>query len=251
MRIVRRRNHKKSFNTLTPTRQNPPRLAKSKANNTILGYSRAPPPGAYRLPSMVDLSGVQISIAPSNYPDAGRGAFLTSGLAEDGSVPPGTILTEYGGVHFTSPADIQIVESPSYHSDYLWGGLNPYTNIYTIVDASNPVAGYGGFLNEGFEHSNTELVFGTDNKLYVSSLTTISLNEELLLSYGAPFWLDPNRWYKLTKDTQSAILSFYKCSPPTEPNPFLLTQPHELTMNPDDTKCDLTLLYWTRRHTRT
>ena len=106
--LRRRGNHKKSSGTLKPTRQNPTRLAKSKANNTILGYSRAPPHGAYRLPSMVDISGVQVSIAPSNYPDAGRGAFLTSGLAEDGSVPPGTILTEYGGVHFTSPEDIQV-----------------------------------------------------------------------------------------------------------------------------------------------
>ena len=188
---------------------------------------------------MMDLSGVQISIAPSNYPDAGRGAFLTSGLAEDGSVPPGTILTEYGGVHFTSPADIQFVESSSYHSDYLWGGLNPHTNVYTIVDAAIPTAGYGGFLNEGFEHSNTELVFGTDNKLYVSALTTISLNEELLLSYGAPFWLDPNRWYKLSKDTQCAILSFYKCSPPTELNPYLPSHPQEPAMDHVDIGCEL------------
>ena len=113
-----------------------------------------------------------------------------------------------------------------------------------MVDASNPVAGYGGFLNEGFEHSNTELVFGTDNRLYVSSLTTISLNEELLLSYGAPFWLDPNRWYKLTSATQNVILSYYKCSPPTEPNPFLLTltpPTHELPMDFDGTSCTITL----------
>ena len=227
-----------------PTRQNPPRLAKSKANNALLSYTRAPPTGAYRISSILDLSGVQVSVAPSNFPDAGLGAFLTFGLAEDGTVPPGTILTEYGGVHFTAPADILRVESDEYHSDYLWGGLNPHNGVYTIVDAFNSLTGYGGFINEGFEHSNTELVFGTDNKLYVSALTTIALNEELLLSYGAPFWLEPSRWYKLSANTQHAILSFYKCLPPSEPNPYCTVPMQEdfhPTMNSEENGYDLTL----------
>ena len=241
--LRRRGSHKKVLPSLTSTRQNPARIAKSKATNAILSYTRAPPSGAYRIPSITDLSGAQVSIAPSNFPDAGWGAFLTTGLAEDGSVPPGTILTEYGGVHFTSPADISRVESADYHSDYLWGGLNPHNGVYTIVDAYMSSVGYGGFLNEGFEHSNTELVFGMDNKLYVSALTTITLNEELLLSYGAPYWLEPSRWYKLSIDTQRAILSFYKCSPPTEPNPYLLIQLQgepPLIMNTSGTSSDLT-----------
>ena len=101
---LRRRGTRKSLPiSAIPTRQNPPRLAKSKANNALLSYTRAPPTGAYRISSILDLSGVQVSVAPSNFPDAGLGAFLTFGLAEDGTVPPGTILTEYGGVHFTAP----------------------------------------------------------------------------------------------------------------------------------------------------
>ena len=192
-KVTHRRPLRTKASSLTPTRRNPTRLSKSRANNVILGYSRDPPIGAYRIPSIPDMHGVQISIAPSNFPDAGRGAFLTGGPSDDGSAPPGTILAEYGGLHFTTTADIARIESPDYHSDYLWGGINPHNNTYTIVDASNPLAGYGGFINKGFDNSNTELVFGLDNKLYVTAITTIALNEELLLSYGAPYWLEPSR----------------------------------------------------------
>ena len=201
------------------TRPERHRTSKAKAINALKRLIKEAPLNAYRIPSIQDCPGVETSVAPSTFQEAGLGLFLTGGrLAKEGSIPPGTIIAEYGGTHFTTSVDIARIHSPDYRSDYLWGGINPHTGVYTIVDAADPLSGYGHYINEGFDLANTEVVFGSDNKLYVSTITTINLNEEFSMSYGGPFWLDPTRWRTLSPATKQAVLAYYKCSPPLDPS---------------------------------
>ena len=114
-----------------------------------------------------------MAIAPSTIPFAGNGLFLLAGPAEDGSAPPGTRVTTYDGIIFRTSQEQQQVRSDEYRSDYVWEGLNPFTNEIIMVDGA-PKNSYGPFKNDGlgFKEANTELVFGSDGKLYVANITT-------------------------------------------------------------------------------
>ena len=97
-------------------------------------------------------------------------------------------------VVLSSLADIASIEKLEYHSDYLWGTLNPITGVYTIVDAADPNSCYTRYVNEGFFESNCEVVLGSDGVLYLVATTDIAPNEELTMPYGASFWTLPERW---------------------------------------------------------
>jgi hypothetical protein len=47
-------------------------------------------------------------------------------------------------------------------------------------------------MNDGldFKEANATLVFGSDDKIYVETITTVPKNAELLLSYGPLYWLN-------------------------------------------------------------
>ena len=199
--IVRERRHRK---------------AKDIANNRILGCPIVKPENSYRIDSITDCDDVEVSIADSRQTGAELGLYLTRGPAEDGSAPAGTILATYEGITFTTEEEIATVAADTYKSDYLWGGVNPFTNIYTIVDASDTHSCYTRYVDEGFDDNNTEVVFGEDGILYLQAAVDIELYSELLLGYGGPYWTEPERWNKLTKELQDKILRYYG-GPPPEP----------------------------------
>ena len=195
------------------------RVSKSKAITAINALTSATPPNAYRIPSIVDCPSVEVSIAESTLEDAGLGLFLTMGPSADGSAPPGTLLATYSGVTFTSPADRARVTSRAYKSDYLFEGLNPFTNTITIIDASNPRSGYGRYSNDSatFAEANAEFVFGEDGNVYLRALTTIPRNGEIFVNYGSHYWTDPDRWPQLPEPLRLAILQYYNCEAPPLP----------------------------------
>lgn len=194
-----------------------PRKSKTKAIEAIRKTIRESPSGAYRIPQIKDLPGVQVSIAPSGLRGAGLGLFLTRGPASDGSAPKGTRLATYEGFCFVNSTDIASVESSTHLSDYLWGKLNPLTRVYTIVDAADPKSCYSRYVNEGFFDSNCEVVLGTDDVLYLVATTDIAPNEECTMPYGATYWTLPERWVSLTPFLREAVLQFYDCAPPDVP----------------------------------
>ena len=194
------------------------RRAKSIAIEAIRKTIREPPFGAYRIPEIDDLPGVQVSIAPSTLTGAGLGLFLTRGPARDGSAPKGTRLAKYEGRSFVTAAEISSVENSEYHLDYLWGKLNPLTRVYTIIDAEDPKSCYTRYVNEGFFDSNCEVVLGIDDVLYLTAVTDIALNEEMTMPYGAAFWTFPERWLSLSPLLRDFVLQFYDCVSPVVPS---------------------------------
>jgi len=203
-----------TFNVPVVSRVLLPRQAKSRAVEAIRKAILEPPLMAYRIREIADLQGVQVAVAPSRIPGAGLGLFLMRGPASDGSAPKGTRLATYEGRRFVSAADIGSIENLEYQSDYLWGKLNPRTNVYTIVDAAAPKSCYTRYVNEGFFESNSEVELGTDDVLYLAATTHLSLYEELTMPYGAPYWMLPERWMSLPPALQAAVLQFYDCAPP-------------------------------------
>ena len=207
-------------NPVLPTTQTPlprvllPRKAKTKAIDAIISTVLKPPSQAYRIPQIKDLPGVQVSVAISTIEGAGFGLFLTSGPSADGSAPAGTRLATYDGQWFVRTADIACIENFEHQSDYLWGKFNPLTRVYSIVDAADPLSCYARYVNEGFFNSNCEVVLGSDDVLYLVATTDISLNEELTMPYGAPFWTLPERWMSIPTFLQESVLQFYDCVPP-------------------------------------
>jgi len=149
------------------------------------------PVGGYRIPGIADLPGVQVSVENSSLVGAGLGLFLTRGPASDGSAPKGSRLATYDGRCLIHAADIARVGTSEYHSDYLWGKLNPVTLVYTIVDAADLASCYTRYVNEGFFDSNCEVVLGEDDVLYLTSTTDISCHEESTMPYGAALWTYP------------------------------------------------------------
>jgi len=143
------------------------------------------PKGAFRKESIRDLDKVVVAIAPSSIPHAGLGLYLLSGPDEDGSAPPGTRVATYDGIHYHSRAEQDHVKSNKYQSDYVWEGINPFTKETVMVD-SRPLNSYGPYMNDGldFKEANATLVFGSDGKIYVKTITTVPKNAKLLLSYG-------------------------------------------------------------------
>jgi len=109
------------------------------------------------------------------------------GPSSDGAVPSSTLLATYSGVTFTKPADRARVTSRAYKSDYLFEGLNSFTNTITIIDASHPRSGYGWYSNDSatFAEVNAEFVFGKDGTVYLRALTTIPRNGEIFVNYGS------------------------------------------------------------------
>ena len=195
------------------------RASKSKAITAINTLTSATPTNAYRIPSIVDCPNVEVSIADSTLEDAGLGLFLTMGPSADGSAPPGTLLATYSGVSLTKPADRARVTSRDYKSDYLFEGLNPFTNTITIIDASHPRSGYGRYSNDSatFAEANAEFVFGEDGTVYLRALTTIPRNGEIFVNYGSHYWTDPDRWPHLSESLRLAILQYYDCKAPLLP----------------------------------
>ena len=173
------------------------------------------PKGAYCQKNIKDLDNVQVAIAPSSIPHAGLGLFLITGPSDDGSAPPGTRVAMYDGIHFRTKEEQEWVRSDKYQSDYAWEGLNPYTGETVIVDGS-PLTSYGPYMNDGLDHkeANVTLVFGTDGKIYVETITTVSKHSELLFSNGQLYWLDPAHWNTIPEETKASILRYYKCEPP-------------------------------------
>ena len=180
------------------------------------------PDGAYCKKNIKDLENVVVAIAPSSIPHAGLGLFLLAGPAEDGSAPTGTRVALYDGIHFRTKAEQELVRSDKYKSAYVWEGLNPFTGETVIVDGS-PLNSYGPYMNDGLDHreANATLVFGSDGKIYVETITTVSRYSELLLSYGHQYWLDPALWDTLPEDTKISILNYYKCDPPRTTRPSI------------------------------
>ena len=102
----------------------------------------------------------------------------------------------YDGLYHTSRGDIERILEPSYHNDYLWEGINPYTNQRIIVDGSTAKSGYRPMINDGFfkYEPNVTLEFGNDNKIYVVAISLIEAHNEFFFPYGAEYWMDPHRW---------------------------------------------------------
>ena len=192
------------------------RDCKMKAISTITSYHTDPPEGAFRLPEVKDCPGVIVTIAKSSIPSAGLGLFLVSGPAEDHSVPPGTIIATYDGIFFKTQAERDHVKSDAYQSNYVWEGINPFNDQIIMVDGKDKTS-YGPFINDGLstKEANTEIVVGNDGKLYVKTTTWVNMHNEFFMSYGGPFWLDPNNWASLPRDVQMSVLKYYKCQPPT------------------------------------
>jgi len=84
-----------------------------------------------------------------------------------------------------------------------------------MVDGS-PLISYGPFMNDGLavRGANATLVFGSDGKIYVETITTVSKNAELFLSYGRQYWLDPHHWNLLPESVKTSVLQYYRCASP-------------------------------------
>ena len=197
-----------------PKRCSLPRRAKTKAIEA-LSSSQAPSIiHDFHIPQCI--KGINVQVSRSTIPNSGLGLFLMQGNEPDGSVLPGTRVATYEGNVYTEPNDIAHVLSDKFRSQYLWGGVNPYTNKYTIVDAAPILSSHGRFINDGLdiEDANVELVFGTDGKLYVEAISVIPLFSEFFFSYGDPYWTDPILWKTLDYSTQKSVLNYYRCKPP-------------------------------------
>jgi len=171
----------------------PPWACKKAALSKIQEQNIPFPKGAFRKESIRDLDKVVVAIASSTIPHAGLGLDLLSGPEEDDSAPPGTRVATYDGIHYRTRAEQDHVRSNNYQSDYAWEGINPFTGETVMVD-SRPLNSYGPYMNDGLDvkEANVTLVFGSDCKIYVETITTVPKNVELLLSYGPLFWLDPS-----------------------------------------------------------
>jgi len=141
------------------------------------------------------------------------------GPSADRSAPPGTLLATYSDITLTSLDDRARVTSRAYKLDYLFEGLNPFTNTITIIDASNPRSGYGRYSNDSatFAEANAEFVFGNDGTVYLRALTTIPRNGEIFVNYGGHYWTDPDQWPHLSVSLHLAILQYYDCAAPPPP----------------------------------
>ena len=210
-----------SVDSADTARWPPPRHSKTIALHKIREHEHPFPEGAYSRRNIQNLKKVSVAIAPSSLPLAGLGLFLLSGPAEDGSAPPGTRVATYDGIHFRTRKEQEYVRSDQYQSNYVWEGINPFTRETIMVDGS-PLNSYGPYMNDGlaFQEANATLVFGTDGKIYVETITTVSKNAELFLSYGRQYWLDPHHWNQLPESVRTSVLQFYQCDPPVTPKSF-------------------------------
>jgi hypothetical protein len=206
--------------TAAPLRTLPPRLAKTTANQRISLRPQLPSAAAFL--NYPQLPSVKVGICDSTIQGAGKGLFLILGPNNDGSASVGMRLCTYDGPYFTKQEDFSRLLDPSYRNDYLWEGINPFSNQRIIVDGSTQNSGYGPMMNDGlFKHeSNVTLEFGNDNKIYVVALSPIDAHSELFFSYGAEYWMDPTRWSLLDRRTQQCIQRAY---PETR---FLLLKQH-------------------------
>ena len=193
----------------------PPRVAKT---NALL---HLPPilslPSDSREIPYPQLPKVQLRVGLSKIVGAGTGLFMLKGPRKDGSARKGDKLGTYSGKVYTDPADLERLRSPTFKSDYLWEGVNPFTGQTIIVDASHPHSGYGRYTNDGLgkKEPNVTLAFGEDGVLYLIALVDIEPNSELFLSYGSEYWFDPARWHTLSEVTRRSILIAY----PPRPSP--------------------------------
>ena len=194
------------------------RKSKEKAAQHIQKLQLTEPEDQLRLPGVKDCEGVMVTTARSRVPTVvGRGLFLLYGPEEDGSALPGTRVATYEGRSFITCEEQAMALSTTYKSDYVWEGINPFTGKRIIVDGAAKTS-YGPFMNDGlsFKEANSEIRVGEDGILYVELTTIVERNEELIMSYGCPFWMDPDRWATLNREAQLAIMAYYKCQPPTE-----------------------------------
>ena len=162
---------------------------------------------------------VQLRVGISKIVGAGTGLFMLKGPRKDGFARKGDKLGTYSGKVYSDPVDLARLRSPTFHSDYLWEGVNPFTGQLIIIDASHPHSGYGRYMNDGLgkKDPNVTLAFGEDGVLYIIALTEIEPNSELFLSYGPEYWLDPARWLTLSEATRRSILLAYPSCPPSDP----------------------------------
>ena len=193
----------------------PKRTCREIALTRIMNMKFTFPTGAYQLLAVENCPGVSVAIAPSRIPSAGLGLYMLMGPEEDGTALPGTRVATYAGKIFRSLEERNSVYSDQYKSDYVWEGTHPITREIVMVDGDVKLS-YGPYINDGliFKEPNTEIIIGNDGQLYVELTTIVEPNEELTLSYGSPFWMDPFKWPMLTYETQQAILLYYNCQPP-------------------------------------
>jgi hypothetical protein len=195
--------------TAAPLRTLPPRVAKTTANQRISLRPQLPSAAAFL--NYPQLPNVKVGICDSTIQGAGKGLFLILGPNNDGSASVGTRLCTYDGPYYTKQEDFNRLLDPSYHNDYLWEGINPFSNQRIIVDGSTKNSGYGPMMNDGlfkFE-PNVTLEFGTDNKIYVVVISPIEAHHECFFSYGAEYWMDSFRWSLLDRLTQQCIHRAY------------------------------------------
>ena len=212
------------MNPLPPLR--PPRKAKSIAM-TKLTHRPLMPLDAREL-ACPQLPNVQVRIGSSHIKPAGTGMYLLRGPNNDGSADVGTRIATYDGPRYTSPEDHRRLLDPSYHSDYLFEGVDPYTGTHYIIDGSAKDS-YGPFMNDGLGDypANCTLEFGEDGKLYVVLIAPMEPHEEAFYQYGEPFWTEPRRWSLLDKTIRISVNLLYNTGlsidPPTR-NPIQVLQ---------------------------
>ena len=219
---------------ITSSRTQPTRSAKTAAIKKM--QTRLPMPPDARELACPQLPNVEVRIGTSRVNGAGTGFFLLRGPNNDGSADVGTRIATYDGPRYTTPADFTRLLHPDYHSDYLFEGVDPYTDICYIIDGS-PKTSYGPFMNDGLgDHpANCSLEFGEDGRLYVVLIAPMEPHDEGFFEYGGPFWTEPRRWSSLDTRTQISVNRLYNTGLAIEHPPLLSTNDPPNTSIPSAT----------------
>lgn len=135
-----------------------------------------------------------VEVKASSINNAGDGLFATKDFKK------GDFICWYNGVFIEPP----VIENGYYDSDYLL--KIPGSDLY--IDAEDPLSCYGRFINDGLSKKNSNCKFIDYDDVYAAGVIAtrkIKQGDEIFVSYGHDYWIEPRRNQKLSQKDKDYV----------------------------------------------